>query len=568
MSTGDPTTGGACPEASARSHRGRSAVAIGASAVAAISMMVVVFATGTRPAEGTPARRSPIAAAQVDPIGEAVFIRQCAGCHGPSAEGAIGPDLRLWAGTTDELATIVANGADGMPAFAATLLPEQIDAVAAYVVDLVGTTDYLDRCATCHGPDGSGGVGPSLKTSRRTDEERRSIVAIGSGSMPGFEDEFDPDELDALVWRTAGYQQVGSTLFGTHCVGCHGSSGEGRTGPALAGLAIERDQARSIVRNGFGGMPAFGSTLDDGDIDAIVAFALAIEGGEEPTTSTSTTTTMVLRSGPELYAEHCASCHGDDAEGAIGPPLTERELTEGAIRDVVTSGRGSMPSFDGVLTSDGMSALVDFVETLAKPPPGTAATAAGADLYAHQCAACHGADGRGSLGPSLRTTQLEGSELRAAIVQGNATMPAFGFSLESRELDVITEFVEWLKRTDRSIVTLRGGPAIYGQDCAGCHGRSGEGGVGPALRDLDLTVNEIVARVYGGHEAGMPAFAGALDGQQVRDVAQYIKRFEPGPQPDEGVDVFLVAAIVLGAGAAAFAGLILVSRSRDRRRAT
>ena len=531
--------------------------------IAAAGVVALVLAAGAPTA--TAERPGSAAVAQVETVGEAVFARQCAGCHGAAGQGGIGPDLRLWTGTVEALAEVVAGGANGMPAFSPTLVPDQIDAVAVSVDQLVGTSVYLGECASCHGTDGEGGLGPSLTTSRTGDAERRSTIEDGRGAMPGFGDTLDQQAIDALVWRTAGYQEVGRTLFATHCAACHGPSGDGGTGPSLVDSAIEEDEAAAIVENGFGGMPAFGSTLREGAIEAVISFALGLEPGGPPTTSTSTTTTTLVTSAPELYSAHCASCHGDDAEGAIGPPLTRRRFEEPAVREVITAGRGSMPGFGDVLAPEQVSALVAFVETLAAPPGGTEGTPAGAELYAHQCAACHGADGRGGLGPSLRTTLLTGNELRAAIVQGNPTMPAFGLSLASEELGVITDFVEWLRRTDQSIVTLRGGPAIYRQDCAGCHGPSGEGGVGPELQGTGLTVNEIVARVYGGHEAGMPAFAGALDGQQVRAVAEYVRRFESAVEPDDGLDVYLVAVIVLGVAVVAVTGLILTSHIRERR---
>ncbi len=58
-----------------------------------------------------------------------------------------------------------------------------------------------------------------------------------------------------------------------------------------------------------------------------------------------------------LYTRHCSACHGAEGQGAIGP-----QLGDGAVAaaypdiddqiDVITDGRGQMPSFEDSLTED------------------------------------------------------------------------------------------------------------------------------------------------------------------------------------------------------------------------
>jgi len=76
--------------------------------------------------------------------------------------------------------------------------------------------------------------------------------------------------------------------------------------------------------------------------------------------------------GPELYAQNCAVCHKDGANGA--PPLAgilnRRELPSGApatdasLRNTIKMGRANMPAFSGVLTEDQISAIVAYMHTL------------------------------------------------------------------------------------------------------------------------------------------------------------------------------------------------------------
>ncbi len=84
--------------------------------------------------------------------------------------------------------------------------------------------------------------------------------------------------------------------------------------------------------------------------------------------------------------------------------------------------------------------------TPAKPPQQVVDAgnpAAGRQVYADSCAACHGADGGGGTGP-----KLEGEEAYAApgvvvdqIREGGGGMPAFGDQLSEQELADVSAFV-------------------------------------------------------------------------------------------------------------------------------
>jgi mono/diheme cytochrome c family protein len=541
-------------------HRTAAAVTGAAFAVIVLAVSLSAAAEGSFSVSGG----DRALALQVQSEGRVAFDRQCAGCHGGNGQGAIGPDLRHWTGSVEETATVIAQGAERMPAFSATMTTEQIEALARYLDELVGTSVYARACAACHGAIGEGGIGPSLKVSELADGDRRSVIENGAGQMRGFADDLTETEIGALVWRTAGYRSVGPAIYATQCAPCHGVGGQGLTGPSLIGSSVSPQEAVTIVSSGSAGMPAFGAKLDPGDVEAIVAFALGLDSVTAPTAPTTTTARFV--SAIDIYAGSCASCHGLDAEGGIGPPLVGLSISDEELDGTIVEGRGSMPSFSGVLGSQEVAALVEFLQTLAEPS-STEATEAGAGVYAEQCAACHGADGRGGLGPSLRTTLLSGDDLRGAIARGNATMPAFARTLSSSDLELAAEFVGWLKQAGGPVVPLRGGSVIYRQDCSACHGDRGEGGIGPVLQSTALTINEIIARVYGGHAAGMPAFAGALDGRQVRDVAHFIKTFERSAETDSGLGTVQIALLV-GAGIVALAAASLtIVRVRRRPRA-
>jgi mono/diheme cytochrome c family protein len=83
--------------------------------------------------------------------------------------------------------------------------------------------------------------------------------------------------------------------------------------------------------------------------------------------------------GPQLFEQACAKCHGPDGTGGLpmaanGPkpinlrdPEWQRGRSDDAIVAAIRDGRGAMPPFDGVLTSQQITALARHVRTLARP---------------------------------------------------------------------------------------------------------------------------------------------------------------------------------------------------------
>jgi mono/diheme cytochrome c family protein len=513
---------------------------------------------------------------QTAPDPAVVYPRQCAACHGSGGEGGTGPDLRTWSGNLEETGRVIAEGVGAMPAFAHTLAPEQIAVVAGFLDDLVGASTYGEFCSTCHGEYGEGGVGPSLTLSASTDEERRAAISEGIGSMGGFSELLSPDQIEALVRRTAGYAATGATIFEQQCAPCHGTAGEGASGPPLAGVELLTDELSAIITGGFGGMPAFASTFEPGDLEAVVAFIEGLEEPPEPSTTTTSTTMVPTTTttqpttttgaadpaaGVDVYLAHCAACHGEDAEGGLGPSLVGGYSAD-VLGAVTRNGKGSMPGFEALLSDAEMDQLIGFLLSLGSEGDVPALPVLGAEVYAQQCAACHGVDGTGGIAKSLRTSVLSGQELRRAVEEGNETMPAFSRTLTTEELDAVLQHVEAIRSGESLAPELLDGPTIYRQDCAACHGDRGEGGIGPNLQGTELSVNEIIARVYGGHAEGMPAFEGALDSAQVLEVAQFIRSFEITEEEGGGLGAFAIAGIVVGALVALAGGSVAIRRWR------
>jgi mono/diheme cytochrome c family protein len=68
----------------------------------------------------------------------------------------------------------------------------------------LGQEIYRQRCQSCHGPSGGGGIGPSVRNieERLDDEAQIAVVVNGRKSMPRFATLLDNEEIAAVVRYT------------------------------------------------------------------------------------------------------------------------------------------------------------------------------------------------------------------------------------------------------------------------------------------------------------------------------------------------------------------------------
>jgi mono/diheme cytochrome c family protein len=128
--------------------------------------------------------------------------------------------------------------------------------------------------------------------------------------------------------------------------------------------------------------------------------------------------------GADLYSANCASCHGTDARGLPGyPDIHCNKNIQDAVRNGRVGALRTMPAFPNLTDSD-IQALEQYLESLC--PAGTAS---GADLYASNCASCHGATGGGGRnaagvrGPNVRCKDEH--DFQEKVRNGDDEMPAF-----------------------------------------------------------------------------------------------------------------------------------------------
>lgn len=195
-------------------------------------------------------------------------------------------------------------------------------------------------------------------------------------------------------------------------------------------------------------------------------------------------------------------------------------------------------------------------------------TEQGAQLYAENCAVCHGPEGQGRVGatlaqdwPSIRPDLQVEATIRRGVP--GSVMPAWsqenGGPLNNEEIDALVQYIlSWetggppsvfptLTPIPREALTpppdVEGDPNsgadMYQRNCLVCHGQEGQGRVGATLaRDWpsirpDLRIQTTIARGVDG--TVMPAwgqeFGGPLSEGQINDLVAYILTWSTSENP-------------------------------------
>ncbi len=171
-----------------------------------------------------------------------------------------------------------------------------------------------------------------------------------------------------------------------------------------------------------------------------------------------------MRLGRRLFGNNCAQCHGADARGSFGfPNLADGDWQWGGspeqIRTSITQGRrGAMPGWGMVIGETGVVNVTEYVFSLSDRPHNEEQAAAGAQVYATYCAACHGPGGEGNQAmgaPNLANDNwLYGgstSLVRHSIREGRAgNMPAQKDQLREDRIHLLTAYVYSLSRDRRA----------------------------------------------------------------------------------------------------------------------
>jgi cytochrome c oxidase cbb3-type subunit 3 len=160
--------------------------------------------------------------------------------------------------------------------------------------------------------------------------------------------------------------------------------------------------------------------------------------------------------GQRLFLTYCAQCHGSDAKGARGfPNLTDNDWLFGGtpeqIKESILKGRDAMMPAKGVkpdLNGDQIKDLANYVRSLSGLAADSNRVQRGKELFAPACAACHGPDGKGTVGLAPNLTDkiwlYSSSEdtIIETITKGRTNrMPAFGEFLGDAKVHLLTAYV-------------------------------------------------------------------------------------------------------------------------------
>jgi mono/diheme cytochrome c family protein len=453
----------------------------------------------------------PQAIAEVDEAA-ALYTRNCAACHGPTVDVPPGTDLHQ----------LIAQGKhEGMPAWGADLSTDEIDALAGFVLSPRGSAIYTRECGDCH--DITVLVAGNPVELRKVLDEGTAYPQHTGQAIRNWKEALQPAERNALLNFLAAPD--GQRLFTINCAGCHG------TGVGFPGDVAE---LRQMISEGgqHREMPAWRRTLSEADLTALVNYVT--DPGSTP-------------NGALLFAQHCVTCHGGEV-----PTVPDRQT---AFKVIASGGpHVTMPDWGSVLTPEQLDALAQYALGAGQ----ASGMERGAQLFAENCADCHGEFGEGGPNPSRPDDVIapigsaeylqtrDDSTLRAIITQGQ---PDFGMSpfgaaaggpLADDDIDAIVSFLRsWqanppveLPPEVKAGQTALTGVQVFATVCSRCHGANGEGGIGPALADPQVQAKYddqgLFDTISLGHEATeMLPWGDILTQEQIEQLVRFIRSLQP-----------------------------------------
>lgn len=336
------------------------------------------------------------------PDGQRLFVINCSGCHGTGI---------AYSGSESQLRDLISKGGQhlSMPAWQETLTQDQLNILAAYVVNAgaapQGKPLFSQHCSTCHGDRVP--QAPDLATALK-------IISSGGPhvTMPVWGNILTPEQLDALVkyvLASGSGEGInnGAKLFADNCSACHGQYGQGGPNPGHPGESIipisssdflqTRDDVtiRNIIEQGqpdLGMSPfgsAYGGPLDDIQLDALVAYIRNWQTNPPPELPTPTPTPTITAATPgavpsfsgqiePIFQEQCATCHNFQtklgewdsssydsvmAGGKDGPVVVANNSADSLIIKKLLGSEGAIMPPSGKLPLDVIQLIEDWIDS-------------------------------------------------------------------------------------------------------------------------------------------------------------------------------------------------------------
>lgn len=281
-----------------------------------------------------------------------------------------------------------------------------------------------------------------------------------------------------------------------------------------------------------------------------------------------------VEEGRPIYLTHCANCHGEGGVGVVPGARNFNDLdymrgeTPASFYAAVTEGRGEMPAFDDELTSDERWDVVFYVWRFSTDAE---TLVIGEQIYAANCAACHGEAGTGEVLGAADFTDLRfvadqaPRDFYLIVTQGEGSMPAWQGRLSQEErwavINYLRTFSYDAELAEEPVVSsqptsqseqalcepylsqsnpfswddpaaISSGEVIYDQSCGMCHGEDGSGGL-PGAPDFTSPATGIEIRNNSGEQfciiaegrGNMPGWKETLTDEQMWQALTYINSF-------------------------------------------
>jgi mono/diheme cytochrome c family protein len=541
-----------------------------------------------------------------------LYTENCAACHGPTITIGQGVNLHQ---------IIAEGGHEGMPAWSGDLTADEIDALAGFILSPGGSTLFVDNCGDCHKVESLVASDPLelkfaleegpvydphldleipnwtevLSRGERTtlinfliapDGKRlftvncaqchgRSVAISGEESaleeiisdgglhlsMPSWQEKLDASEIDSLANFIVGPgdDTIAEQLFAENCSPCHGDQ-------IPAAENVEDTRVAIASGGSHETMPIWGDILTSAQLDALVAYSLETSKGTP------------LDVGQDLYANYCASCHGDFGEGGPNParpddviaPISTSEYLQTrddfTLFSIIAQGQpnfGMSPfgsSFGGPLEEDNIDTIVAFMRSWEANPPVDlppevsvipSVSLSSEEIYLQLCAQCHGQDGSGVVGPSLRDPDFRSSnsaqDIFDTISNGHeaTSMISWGELLDPEQIKGLSEFILQFEPGESKATPLpTPGVSSFANDvmpifeakCIPCHGNMGgwdgtsyeavmnSGDNAPTVIPGDSENSLLAKKILGTHEEGaiMPP-AGKMTTSEIQLILDWIE---------------------------------------------
>ena len=321
-----------------------------------------------------------------------------------------------------------------------------------------------------------------------------------------------------------------------HCGSCHGTRGEGSVGPALNDKNLLEQADNSILLAAIDAgrpgttMPAWnqrhGGPLTDEDTRDVVAFVRAWEDNA-PVVEAEVFEASAER-GARLFENACFICHGVNGEGGSAPAINDPERLAGLddewYRATIASGRPAMgmPTWGTVLSPNQIEDLLELVRAwrggIEVTPEITVAELLDSALF----------------------TLSQGDVADADFYLDRARPLAFGPALE--RFDVISGLMSANQMNDAleamgelyrewPIGDSEAGKTVYAKSCQGCHGSTGQGGVGRRLAPNDYIADSSNSEFLSFLQEGRPgtamrSFSMLLSEREMADVIAFVRDWQ------------------------------------------